>query len=83
MVSRPKKELREDAIELRRDRVLELTSQGCSQRQIENMLQVSHGTVNNNQMYLIQKAKENIKNYIDEWLPEEYEKCMVGLNAMR
>jgi len=61
LVSRPKKELREDAIELRRDRVLELTSQGCSQRQIENMLQVSHGTVNNNQMYLYKRLKRILK----------------------
>jgi hypothetical protein len=27
-------------------------------------------------------AKENIKRYIDERLPEEYEKCLVGLNAI-
>jgi hypothetical protein len=28
------------------------------------------------------QAKDNIKKYIDERLPEEYEKCMVGLNAI-
>jgi hypothetical protein len=27
-------------------------------------------------------AKDNIKRYIDERLPEEYEKCLVGLNAI-
>ena len=27
-------------------------------------------------------AKGNIKKYIDERLPEEYEKCLVGLNAI-
>ena len=27
-------------------------------------------------------AKSNIKRYIDERLPEEYEKCLVGLNAI-
>jgi hypothetical protein len=27
------------------------------------------------------QAKTNIKRYIDERLPEEYEKCLVGLNA--
>jgi hypothetical protein len=27
-----------------------------------------------------QKAKENIIKYVDERLPEEYEKCLVGLN---
>ncbi|MFL6343565.1 MAG: hypothetical protein ACJ72U_18725 [Nitrososphaeraceae archaeon] len=31
----PKKGLKEDAIDLRRERVLELTSQGYSQRQID------------------------------------------------
>jgi hypothetical protein len=32
--------------------------------------------------YLRQQAKENIRKYIDERLPEEYEKCLVGLNAI-
>jgi hypothetical protein len=31
---------------------------------------------------LRQQAKENIKRYIDERLLEEYEKCLVGLNAI-
>jgi hypothetical protein len=29
-----------------------------------------------------QQAKTNIKKYIDERLPEEYEKCLVGLTAI-
>jgi len=32
--------------------------------------------------YLRQQAKQNIKKYIDELLPEEYEECLVGLNAI-
>jgi hypothetical protein len=28
------------------------------------------------------QAKSNIKIYIDERLPEEYEKCIVGLTAI-
>jgi hypothetical protein len=28
------------------------------------------------------EAKANIKKYIDERLHEEYEKCLVGLNAI-
>src|ERR687892_2734513 len=32
--------------------------------------------------YLRQQAKDNIKKYIDERLPEEYEKCLVGLTAV-
>src|SRR5437773_10388005 len=35
------------------------------------------------EIYLLrQQAKDNIKRYIDERLPEEYEKCLVGLNAI-
>jgi hypothetical protein len=34
-------------------------------------------------MYILrQQAKDNIKKYIDERLPEEYEKCVIGLNAI-
>jgi hypothetical protein len=29
-----------------------------------------------------QRSKDNIKKYIDERLPEEYEKCMAGLTAL-
>src|SRR6476659_1462938 len=32
--------------------------------------------------YLRQKAKDNIKEYIDERLPAEYEKCLVGLTSI-
>ncbi|MFL6422326.1 MAG: hypothetical protein ACJ71R_01890 [Nitrososphaeraceae archaeon] len=28
------------------------------------------------------ESKENIRRYLDETLPEEYEKCLVGLNAI-
>jgi hypothetical protein len=32
--------------------------------------------------YLRQQAKVNISRYVDERLPEEYEKCLVGLNSI-
>jgi hypothetical protein len=46
------------------------------------MLRVSNGTVNKDPFTLRQQAKDNIKRYIDERLPEEYEKCLIGLNAI-
>jgi hypothetical protein len=67
---------------LRRDKVQELSSQGSSQREISKILQVGIGTVNRDLSYLRQQAKENIRRYIDERLPEEYEKCLVGLTAI-
>ena len=69
-------------IEWRRSKVAELGSQGHSQPEIAKILQVSIGTVNRDLSILRQQAKENIKRYIDERLPEEYEKCLVGLNAI-
>ena len=67
---------------MRRDIVQELSSQGSSQREISKILQVGIGTVNRDLSYLRQQAKENIRRYIDERLPEEYEKCLVGLTAI-
>ena len=39
-------------------------------------------TVNRDILIFRSQAKTNIKRYIDEQLPEEYEKCLVGLNAI-
>jgi predicted transcriptional regulator len=69
-------------LEWRRSKVAELDSQGYSQPEIASILQVSIGTVNRDISILRQQAKANIKKYIDERLPEEYEKCLVGLNAI-
>ena len=62
--------------------VQELCSKGYSQREISQVLQVGLATVNRDVYFLRQQAKSNIKRYIDERLPEEYEKCLVGLNAI-
>src|SRR5438094_3376601 len=66
----------------RRDKIQELSSKGHSQREIASMLQISLGSVNRDLSYLKNQAKENIRKYIDERLPEEYEKCLVGLNSI-
>jgi len=69
-------------VEWRRDKVQELCSKGYSQREISQVLQVGLATVNRDISYLTNQAKTNIKKYIDQLLPEEYEKCLVGLNAI-
>ncbi|MFL6423073.1 MAG: hypothetical protein ACJ71R_05735 [Nitrososphaeraceae archaeon] len=45
---------------------------------IKQYIQVGLATVNRDISYLRNQAKTNIKKYIDERLPEEYEKCLVG-----
>jgi DNA-binding transcriptional regulator LsrR (DeoR family) len=71
------------SLEWRRNKVQELASQGYNQSEISSILQISQPTINRDITYLRQQAKDNIKKYIDERLPEEYEKCLVGLNALQ
>jgi Trp operon repressor len=69
-------------VEWRRDKVQELCSKGYSQREISQILHIGLATVNRDISHLRNQAKTNIKKYIDERLPEEYEKCLVGLTAI-
>src|ERR671927_644468 len=69
-------------VEWRRAKVLELLSKGDSQSEIAKVLQVDLSIISRDVYFLRQQAKDNIKRYIDERLPEEYEKCLVGLNAI-
>jgi hypothetical protein len=68
-------------VEWRRNKVLELLSKGDSQSDIAKVLQVDLFIINRDVYFLRQQAKHNIKKYIDERLPEDYEKCLIGLNA--
>ena len=72
----------ERQIEWRRNKVAELGSQSRSQTEIANILHVSVGTINNDISYLREQAKYNIRKYIDEKLPYEYERCVIGLNEI-
>jgi hypothetical protein len=69
-------------VEWRRAKVLELLSKGDSQSEIAKLLQVDLSIISRDVYFLRQQAKSNIKRYIDERLPEEYEKCLVGLTAI-
>ena len=72
----------EQSIQWRRDKVLELSSQGHNQRDISTKLQVGIGTVNRDLAYIKQQSKQKIRRYIDETLPNEYEKCLVGITSI-
>src|ERR671930_1156403 len=69
-------------VEWRRAKVLELLSKGDSQSDIAKTLQVDLSIISRDVYFLRQQAKDNIKRYVDERLPEEYEKCLVGLTAI-
>ena len=76
--------MQQQFIEWRRAKVMELLSKGESnQSEIARILQVDKSIICRDTAYLRQHAKDNIKRYIDERLPEEYGKCLVGHSLLR
>ena len=72
-------EMKQQQLEWRRAQVLELASEGYTQREIAHKLQVDLAAVNRDIQFLRQQAKENLQTHIHEVVPEEYQKCMVGM----
>jgi ATP/maltotriose-dependent transcriptional regulator MalT len=66
-------------LEWRRNKVLELSSQGYSERDIGSKLQISHITVHRDLVHLKRQAQANLEHHIHEVVPEEYQKAMVGM----
>jgi transposase len=65
----------------RRAKVLELSSQGHNQSEIAKIMQVGISTINRDPIYL-QQAQENLKTHIQQELPEEYQRCLMGMNQV-
>jgi hypothetical protein len=53
-----------------------------NQSEIARMPRMDRSMVCRDLARLRQRAKENIAKYVHERLPEEYEKCLVGLNSI-
>ena len=79
MVKQLNSEVKQRQLDWRRSRVLELSSEGYSQREIAQKLQVDLAAVNRDVQYLRQQAQDNLQKHIHEVVPEEYQKCMVGM----
>jgi IS30 family transposase len=71
-----------ERLQWRRNKVLELSSQGRSQPEIATILQVGLGTVSRDIQYLREQAQENLRTHINDRLPEEYQNCMTGLKQV-
>ena len=69
-------------IEWRRDRVLELSSQGFNQSDIASVLQVDKSIISRDVAYLRNQAQENLQKHIHETIPEEYQKAMVSIDQI-
>ena len=53
-----------------------------SQTEIAHELQVSKASISLDMQYLRSQAKESIKEYVTEHLPEQYEVCLSALDAI-
>lgn len=67
---------RRNQLEWRRAKVQELLVKGKSQSQIAIEMQVDKSIISKDVSYLRLQAKDNIRKYVDETLPHEYEKCL-------
>lgn len=75
-------EVRQELIEWRQQKVLELTADGHTVREIESILKIPRATVSRDIVTLRQQAKEQIRKYIDERVPFEYHKTLAGLEGI-
>jgi predicted transcriptional regulator len=73
---------RQQQMEWRRDRVLELSSQGFSQTDISTVLHVNKSLVSKDITRLRNRAQENLQHHIHQTIPEEYQKAMNSLNQV-
>ena len=73
---------KDDMIEWRRAKVLELSSQGHNQSEIAQIMQVGISTINRDAIFLRQQAQKNLKIHVQQKLPEEYQRCLTGMNQV-
>jgi DeoR/GlpR family transcriptional regulator of sugar metabolism len=72
-----------DKVEWRRDQIQQLLAKGHnSHREISGILQIPKTTVTRDIQFLNQEAKNSVRKYIDERLPEEYERILVGVTSI-
>jgi transcriptional regulator len=58
-----------------------MRSRGLSQIEIAQQLQVSEASIRSDIAYLRNQAKESIKEYVTEHLPEQYQVCLTAIDA--
>jgi predicted transcriptional regulator len=69
-------------VDWRRNKVQQLLVRGYSQWDVAEELQIDQSTVSRDIQYLKQKAQENLQKHIQQKLPEEYQRCLTGMNQV-
>jgi predicted DNA-binding protein YlxM (UPF0122 family) len=71
-----------DQLEWRRSKVVEMRARGMTHQEIADKLQVSRTAITSDIQYLRNQAKESIKDYATEYLPEQYQVCLIALDEI-
>jgi len=71
-----------EQLQWRRSKVIEMRSRGLNQMEIARELQVSEASISLDMQYLRSQAKESIKEYVTEHLPEQYQVCLTALDTI-
>ena len=74
--------IKAEQLEWRRGKVIELRARGLSYMEISRELQVSKTVIGEDMLYLRKQAKESIKEYTTEHLPEQYQVCLSALDEI-
>lgn len=69
-------------LQLRRDKVLELTAQGLQQSIIAERLGVSQPTISVDLQWARETAKSRMQTHIEERIPLQFEECTIGLRLL-
>ena len=70
-----------DQLEWRRSKVVEMRARGLSLGEIAREMQVSKASIGSDE-YLREQAKESIREYTTEYLPEQYQVCLCALDTI-
>jgi DNA-binding CsgD family transcriptional regulator len=83
-LSRPTRRFSHDSeIAYRRERVLTWTAQGRHTRDIAAELNVNERTIKRDLHFLMDKARDDIKSYMQDKLPWEYQKSLSVLDEIK
>jgi transcriptional regulator len=74
--------IKSEQLEWRRGKVIELRARGLSYAEIASELQVPKTAVAEDMLYLRKRAKESIKEYVTEHLPEQYQIALRALDTI-
>jgi hypothetical protein len=73
---------KKEQLEWRRSKVVELKARGMNHSEIARELQVTRSCIVDDVQYLRNQAKESIKEYTTEALPEQYQICLCALDTI-